>query len=212
MDAVLLAAWAEFEGSSCVLDIGAGTGVMSLILAQRLPLAQISCVEIDDGGFTECNDNAMRSTFSNRIKCFHSDIRTFSAATSFDAVICNPPYFEKSLKSPSTGRNRARHTESLSFEEVIQHAMRLGSEQLRVAMITPFTAHTGFLDLIRLNNLKLQRLCHVRGNPDKPFKRSMIQFGMKSDTPLISDLTIEHERHRYTDEYVQLVRDFYIKL
>lgn len=215
-DAVLLGAWVKTYGVRRALDIGTGTGVIALMIAQKSG-AEIDAIEIDPHAATEAKENANNSPWSERIHVQHISLQDFAriADQKYDLIVSNPPYFVDSLPSSEANRTTARHTVHLPFSELIRSAAKLLSKEGKLYVILPVKEGEQFIQLAAEHRLHLRRITRVRSNPDKPDKRWLMQFGF-APKPQISDsiLVMEKDpqvRHSYTDEYKELTRDYYLQ-
>jgi len=209
-DAVLLGAWTNFENPHNLLDIGTGSGILAMMMAQRHEKAQITAVEIDANASEEAKFNVQNSTFNSRIKVFNLDIKQWLSEEKFDAIICNPPFFNSSLKAKSESRSTARHTDTLNSEQLISLIFSFLHVNGSAALILPIGQLEEFqTNLIRVG-LHVKRLCRVKGHRDKPAKRVLIQIGFREVKSTETELIIESSRHIYTAEFSELVKDFYL--
>ena len=212
-DGVLLGAWAEAYKRNNVLDVGTGTGLIALMIAQRNTSAIIDAIDIDEGCVMQAKNNVFESPFSNRIDVQKSSFQDFAARSynKYDLIVSNPPYFHNSLKSPNLHRNYARHTDSLSFYEIISDGVSLLTESGSISLILPYEFKTSVLMHAKTVGLFAKRITNVFPLPHKPAKRFLIEFGM-SDTECVEDnLIVELSRHKYTDEYNALTNEFYLQ-
>ena len=212
-DGVLLGAWAEAYKRNNVLDVGTGTGLIALMIAQRNTNATIDAIDIDEGCVMQAKRNVFESPFSNRVDVQKSSFQDFAARNDnkYDLIVSNPPYFHNSLKSPNLHRNYARHTDSLSFYEIISDGVSLLTENGSVSLILPYEFKTSVLMHAKTVGLFAKRITNVFPLPHKPAKRILIEFGM-SDTECVEDnLIVELSRHKYTDEYNALTNEFYLQ-
>lgn len=212
-DGVLLGAWAEAYKRNNVLDVGTGTGLIALMIAQRNTNATIDAIDIDEGCVMQAKRNVFESPFSNRVDVQKSSFQDFAARNDnkYDLIVSNPPYFHNSLKSPNLHRNYARHTDSLSFYEIISDGVSLLTESGSVSLILPYEFKTSVLMHAKTVGLFAKRITNVFPLPHKPAKRILIEFGM-SDTECVEDnLIVELSRHKYTDEYNALTSEFYLQ-
>ena len=209
-DGVLLGAWAACEGAKRILDIGTGTGLIALMLAQRNPEAQIQAVEIDETATRRARSNFDKSPWAERLEVKCCAVQEFNPAEKFDLIISNPPYFVDSLLPPDAKRSTARHTHDLSFEELDKAVCRLLADEGRFALILPTAEFEKYLSITQL---QLVRRCDVYPKIGAEIKRVMAEFA-KSETADVTHekITIEQEcRGDYTDEYRTLTKDFYLK-
>ena len=216
-DGVLIGAWASLENyPSNILDIGTGTGVISLILAQRSNAENIEAVEIDDDAYEQATSNFENSPWGDRLFCYHASIQEFASEMSdeepYDLIISNPPFYTEDYKTNDKARDTARFTDAMPFQHLIVCAKHLLSEIGKFVVIIPTKEEVEFLKISEENGLHLQTKCNVRGTGSSPIKRVMIELGFDKITPTITSLTIEIERHKYTPEYIELVKDFYLKM
>ncbi len=210
-DGVLIGAWASVRPTDRrALDIGTGTGLIALMLAQRNPEVQVVAVEIDADSAAQARENVTASPWRDRVVVEECAVQEFSTEQKFDLIVSNPPYFVDSLKCPDDSRNRARHTDSLSFADLMCAAKRLLSPEGRVAVIVP--AETA-LSVIAAGNLHLVRRCDVRTKPNAAPKRVMLEFSPRFEGTIQREkLTIgDGTNGGYSPEYVALTREFYLR-
>ena len=211
-DAVLLGAWTPINNNTeKILDIGTGTGVISLMLAQRTQNSHISAVEIDLDAFEEAKFNFEASPWTNRLKCLKSDIKTLFFSSYFDLIVSNPPFYTEKTFAPNNKRNLARNVSSLEFSDLIEKVDSLLSHDGIFSLIIPFKEELHICELAAKHNLFPKRITRVRGNKNAPIKRSLIAFGREQKKSTPEELIIEVERHIYTQEYKELTKDFYLK-
>ena len=207
---------AETKKVGRVLDIGSGTGVIALMVAQRTSNAQIDAVEPDSGSCEDALRNFAESPWADRLHLhdvtLQEYVSRYAEKVQYDLIVSNPPYFVDSLKAPDPVRNAVRHAVSLPFEELLDGVKALLAEHGRFAVILPVTEGVLLEKLALERSLHCVRKCLVQTKPGVPPKRVMMEFGRKS-VPLRSDLLImETERHQeFTEEYRRLTRDFYLK-
>ena len=209
-DGVLLGAWANCGGAKRILDIGTGTGVIALMLAQRNDEAQVYAVEIDETATHRARSNFDMSSWAERLNVECCAIQEFAPSEKFDLVISNPPYFVDSLQCPDAKRTTARHTQDLTFEELDKAVCRLLAESGRFALILP-TAE--FEKYLAITSLHLVRQCDVYPKSGAAVKRVMAEFAKYATADVLREnITIElAARGEYTDEYRALTKDFYLK-
>ncbi len=214
-DGILLGVWVEPNNANSILDIGAGTGVIGLMMAQRSPAELIDAIEIDDDAYEQCVDNFENSPWSDRLFCYHASLDEFTEEMEeekYDLIISNPPFYSEDFKSEDELRNKARFSDSLPFEDLLNYTSALLSENGQFAVIIPFSEEKKFLDLAKEAGLYPNRITHVKGKEDSPVKRSLIQLSSSESRVQKNQLTIEVSRHHYTREYIELVKDFYLKM
>ena len=214
-DGVLLGAWVSIENNPfSILDIGAGTGVIALQLAQRSDAEMIDALEVDDNAYEQCVDNFENSPWGDRLFCYHASLGEFieEIEDKYDLIVSNPPFYSEDYKTSDESRDLARFNDSLPFDELIFSASQLLSEEGIFAVVIPRNEEEGFLKLAEQENLFAKRICRVKGNETSQEKRSLIEFSFEKSTPKIENLTIETSRHKYTEEYISLVNEFYLKM
>src|SRR5690606_15777719 len=219
-DGVLLGAWVDISYNPySVLDIGAGTGLIALMLAQRtnaatVPTEIIDALEIDEDAYEQCVENFEASDWSDRLFCYHADFEEFVDETEdkYDLIISNPPFYSENVPSGNKQRDMARANFSLPFEDLIEGASALLSDQGRFNVIIPFKEEEEFIHTALQSNLFPGRITRVKGNVKSEIKRSLLEFSFNQKETTISELIIEKQRHLYTDEYTNLTRDFYLKM
>ena len=214
-DGVLLGAWVSLkEEPSTILDIGAGTGVISLQLAQRSHSETIDALEIDQNGYEQCTENFEASPWADRLFCYHASAQEFALEIedNYDLIISNPPFFTEDYKTQDIARDKARFAESLPFEHLVAVVHHRLSKKGTFALILPKREEVNFIELASDAGLFPKRICRVRGTENTEEKRSMLEFTFKKTEPIIEHLTIEISRHQYTQIYIDLVKDFYLKM
>lgn len=213
-DSVLLGTWTPLHNPKNALDIGAGTGILSLILAQRCPIIRVDAVEIHSESYQECVENIQNSPWNTRIHCFNKDIQAFAEthSNSYDLIITNPPFYSESTHSKDEKRALARSIASLSFPKLLQITRKLLATNGFFSLILPYKEEENFCQMAEKEHLFLHSRTRVRGNTTSDIKRSLLLFSSE-ETQIHSDneLSIEIERHKYTPEYTQLTKDFYLK-
>ena len=209
-DGVLLGAWANSDNVKRILDIGTGTGVIALQMAQRNPIAHIYAVEIDDTAAKRARANFDISPWAERLTVEQTAVQEFAPAEKFDLIVSNPPYFVDSLLPPDAKRSTARHTHDLTFEELDSAVCRLLDENGRFALILPITEFEKYLALTQLHLVRRCDVCPVEGGA---IKRIMGEFAKQPTTEIeIENIAIERGRRGdYTDDYRALTKDFYLK-
>jgi len=215
-DGVLLGAWCPIDNNPfSVLDIGAGTGILSLMIAQRSNAEQIDSLEIDEDAYEQCVENFENSPWSDRLFCFHASLDEFvdEPEDEYDLIISNPPFYSEDFKSDNSQRDMARFQDALPFEDLIEAADLLLSENGFFAVIIPFKEEEKFINLCAQVELFPVKVTRVKGTPTTDIKRSLLAFKRHELSTLTTDeLIIETSRHRYTEDYINLTRDFYLKM
>ena len=215
-DGVLLGAWAPIENNPfSILDIGTGTGIIALMLAQRSGATQIDALEIDEDAYEQATDNFENSPWNDRLFCFHAALDEFveEPEDEYDLIISNPPFYTEDYKSENQQRDLARFSDAMPFEDLIEAADLLLSENGIFAVIIPFKEEERFIDLCAEVELFPVKATRVKGSPKTPIVRSLLAFKRCELSVLEADeLIIEINRHEYTDEYIELTKDFYLKM
>ena len=214
-DGVLLGAWTPLINNPFnVLDIGAGTGILSLMLAQRSNAEQIDAIEIDEDAYEQCVENFEASPWGDKLFCFHAGLDEFvdEPEDEYDLIISNPPFYTDDFKSDNTSRDLARFEDALPFEELIEAAALLLSDNGIFSVIIPFKEEERFVSMCKELDLFPLKITRVKGTPTSEIKRSLLAFCRMEQTPLIDELVIEISRHNYTPEYIELTKEFYLKM
>lgn len=215
-DGVLLGAWAPIgHNPYSILDIGAGTGVIALMLAQRSHAEQIDALEIDEDAYEQCVENFEASPWADRLFCYHAGLDEFmdEPEDEYDLIVANPPFYTEDYKSGDEKRDTARFTDSLPFEDLAEAASLLLSDEGVFAVIIPFKEEERFIQLAKENELYPVKITRVKGMLNTVTKRSLLAFSRKEAENIANDeIVIETSRHQYTPEYINLTKDFYLKM
>jgi len=210
-DGVLLGTWADTSGASAILDIGTGTGLVAIMLAQRAN-ATIDAIDIDKGACMQASENINRCLWKDKITVYHSSLQLFteSAQTIYDLIVTNPPYFGNSLKTPDEQRNLARHNDSLSITDILKGVNKLLSPQGRFVIILPYIEAQLFIVEAAMYHLYCNKKLVVKTLPTKRPTRIIMEFG-KTRQKLVEDmLSIHDPSAEYTEEYINLTKDYYL--
>ncbi len=211
-DGVLLGAWVKTENPYKILDIGAGNGLISLMMAQRFPDARIECVEIDAKASKQAQENIRRSPWKSRIKIYNQSLQDFIPEGKFDLIVSNPPFFEENVRAKTFSRQIARQNISLSLEDIFSFVQKYIHKQGSFQMIFPKSKETILLKTAQAYGLFPRRITNVQGKDSGPVKRILIAFYPKIVKLKLDGLVIEKLRHQYTSEYIKLTKDFYLKM
>lgn len=217
-DGILLGAWCSLEvNPNKILDVGSGTGVISLMLAQRSNSIIIDSVEIENDAYEQSVENFERSDWADRLFCYHSSFNDFAnelkeEGETYDLIVSNPPFYTDKIEKVNRARSKARSTSSLSFVELIIGVSKILSKQGSFTTIIPFKEEIKFIETAKQNNLFLNKICRVKGNNISDIKRTLLTFSFYKTQLNKNNLTIETSRHLYTDEYINITKDFYIKM
>ena len=215
-DGVLLGAWTPINHKpNSILDIGAGTGLIALMLAQRTSAGQIDALEIDEEAYEQATDNFENSPWSDRLFCYHAGLNEFveEPEEEYDLIICNPPFYAEDYKTDNEQRDLARFSDAMPFEELIEAADLFISENGIFSVIIPHKEEEKFIALANEFDLYPVKITRVKGTTTSETKRSLLAFSRsKQDNFPIDELIIETTRHTYTEEYIALTKDFYLKM
>lgn len=208
-DSMLLGAWTKGEFTR-ILDIGTGTGILALMIAQKNPTASITAIEPVKENFEEATENFKRSVFNHQILSIQSPLQQFGSMEKFDLIICNPPYFNGSYLSASPTKNQARHQTELTTFELYEHASELLTENGKFNLIIPYTELEEHLHRAFDAELYLQEIL-LTIDPKGQAKRALLSFGFDDVAPIESQMSVKNEFNQYSEEYIQLTKEFYQK-
>ena len=227
-DGVLLGAWCpvgelrssggeEFRSLGVptkVLDVGTGSGLIALMLAQRIQGAQITAIDIDARAVEQARYNFGVSPWSDRLECHQQALQELEGEGIYDLIVSNPPYFQDSLKNPDSQRAMARHTDTLSYEELLKHSARLLTKEGIIALVLPIEAEQQIITLAQSLGLYPTHITHVYPKPGKAAKRLLIAFSPSpltySLSPIAYSLTLESETAPRSEAYIELTKEFYL--
>ncbi len=214
-DGVLLGAWASINHQpNSILDIGTGTGIIALQLAQRSNAETIDALEIEDNAYEQAVGNFENSDWGDRLFCYHASLQLFTEEIegTYDLIVSNPPFYNDEFETEDDARNKARFTSSLPFEKLLVSVSKLLSKEGIFSVVIPFKEEQKFIDLASKAHLYPIRVCRVKGRTTSETKRSLLEFSFHNSEIEITELVIEIERHNYTQAYKDLVSDFYLKM
>lgn len=230
-DGVLLGAWCPIAVDSLqlivnsrkhkkfrVLDIGTGSGLIALMLAQRTCAVDslqltvgIDAIDVDEGAVEQATYNFEQSPWVEQLHAYQSSLQEWHSETKYDLIVSNPPYFQASLKNPDSQRATARHTDTLSYTALIQHASRLLQEDGTLALVLPFEAKEDIVALAEAHALYPTQITHVHSKPGKPAKRLLIAFSPRAHSEYATHtFYIESENSPRSAEYKALTKEFYL--
>jgi tRNA1Val (adenine37-N6)-methyltransferase len=211
-DGVLLGAYTDLTGVRSILDIGSGTGLISLMLAQRCD-AEITAIEPDHESFIQTCENVSRCHWHERIKVKHTDLQNFDQKQEkFDLIVTNPPYFFDSLKSPDPRKSIARHNDSLTSAEILEGVLKFMKEDGHLQLILPYVEGNVFIAEANKYGLYCNSILKIKSLPTAEISRLILTLSKSKKKPVESFLTIEHgRRHEFTEEYINLTKEFYLK-
>ncbi len=211
-DGVLLAAFARAEDAASVLDIGTGTGVVALMLAQRFVQAKIVGVEIDGASAAAAMNNALQSPFSNRVQIWHGAFQDFAPQGRVDLIVSNPPFYINTLHNPDARKKQARHTDMTFFDDLLGYAHRHLSQHGAIELILPSELADVVISSATAIGFALQRIVAVSSFVDSPCIRHIIRLGAQQDESLVKHVSfvIYESRGVYSQAYTSLLRDFFL--
>ena len=216
-DGILLGAWSSLEHQpESILDIGTGTGVIALMMAQRSSAFQIDALEIEDNAYEQAVENFERSDWGDRLFCYHAGFDEFveemQDEEKYDLIISNPPFYSEDFKSGESSRDQARFSDALPLSELIEGASLLLSENGYFDLIIPYSEESKAIEIAKKHHLFPTKITRVKGTESSTVKRSLLSFSFKKTEARQGELILEISRHNYTEEYKNLVKDFYLKL
>lgn len=215
-DAVLLGAWCPIDNNpKAILDIGAGTGILALMLAQRTNADQIDALEIDEEAYEQCVENFEGSPWADKLFCYHAGLDEFvdDPEDEYDLIISNPPFYSEDFKTENEQRDLARFQDAMPFEDLIEAADLLLSENGTFAVVIPYKEEERFIELCAEYELYPVKATRVKGSYKTPIVRSLLAFKRFELSVLTADeLVVEINRHEYTDDYINLTQDFYLNM
>ncbi|WP_407332217.1 tRNA1(Val) (adenine(37)-N6)-methyltransferase [Enterovibrio sp. 27052020O] len=211
-DGVLLGAWANANKHDAVLDIGTGTGLLSLMMAQRFPHAHITAIDIDQQAVATARLNAEQSTWGHRIHVMQQDITQWPDSKKFDTIICNPPYFNSGEHAADVKRAMARHTDTLSHDGLLKAIKSRLSQNGHAHLILPSVEAEQLITKAISHGLYCHRLTTVKPTPNKPVSRKLITLSPVEHEKCLQNALVIQENGAYSDDFVALTKDFYLKM
>jgi tRNA1Val (adenine37-N6)-methyltransferase len=212
-DAVLLGAWVNVKGVKRVLDVGTGCGIIALMLAQRTEEnVNIEGIEIEEQGAKQADENLLETRWCNRVLFHNYSLQTFRSPFKYDLIVSNPPYFNNSQLPPKAHRAKARHTDSLSYPELLHHSIRFLKTKGRLAVILPFEEGKLFVSLAKEVGLYLNRQLAFYSRKEKPQERWLMEFSFEPAPTKKEKLTLHSEGETWSEDYKRLTKDFYLKI
>jgi tRNA1Val (adenine37-N6)-methyltransferase len=211
-DGVLLGAWADIANSKHILDIGTGSGVIALMLAQRTASdVMIDAVEVEKEDAEQAEENVEHSPWPQRIKVHASSIQNYKSDELYDLIVSNPPYFNNSAKPPNEKRIQARHTTTLPYDVLLRHVKQLLKPSGKLAVILPFTEGIEFETLASQEDLFCVRKTAFRTRREKPIERWLMEFSQSKKMLVEHEILLYNDGLEWSDDYLRLTRDFYLK-
>ncbi|GGF76202.1 tRNA1(Val) (adenine(37)-N6)-methyltransferase [Wenyingzhuangia marina] len=211
-DGVLLGAWSPVKKANNVLDIGTGTGLIALMLAQRNLEVKIDAIEIEENAFKEAQLNFINTLWSSRLNVFNTSLQSFKNDVQYDLIVSNPPYYTDTYQNEAAERTLARHVDNLSFQDLLYYTSFMLKDNGICTFIIPYVEEQNFINLAKDQGLFISKITRVKGRVELPFKRSLLCFTKELTGCLEDELVIEIDRHVYTQEYIQLTESFYLKM
>jgi tRNA1Val (adenine37-N6)-methyltransferase len=211
-DGVLLGAWVNVDDVKTILDIGTGSGVIALMLAQRTPPeVKIDAIEMQEDDATQARENVNKSPWPNKVNVVHTAIQNFYPERQFDLIVSNPPYFINSWLPPDENRGKARHSTTLTFSDILDAVRRLLNSTGRFAVVLPFTEGKEFVRLAGALGFYATRKLTFQSRKNKPIERLLLEFARTEGEVKTEEVFLYKSDEQWTDEYKALTRDFYLK-
>ncbi|MBL7830248.1 MAG: methyltransferase [Saprospiraceae bacterium] len=213
-DGVMLGAWADVKSNDEILDIGTGTGLIALMLAQRSQQASVHAVEIEQEAFEQASENFDLCLWHDRLRCFNMSIQDFAEATSqkYDLIVCNPPFFTGGTLSDNHERSLVRHTIKLPHGDLLLSVRKLLKKNGRFCVILPYLEGLRFKEMAQSNGLFCNKVLGTKPSLLKPVERLLMEFSYLANQYEYKELTIRNERQEWSSEYINLTKEFYINL
>ncbi len=210
-DSVLLGAAVASHMPGTILDIGSGSGILSLMMAQYFPNAEITAIEIDSNAFAYTKQNVQNSPWKNRITCVHNDFRLWQTDNKFDLLISNPPYFENDTLSPEKDKQIARQNTHLSYSELVFAAQKIMHSKSEFWCIVPYLKKDLLISAFMKYRMAPFYFMNIKSSPHKNFIRIILGFSPEIRKVRVDELSIYNEKNEYSDYFKELTKDFYIK-
>ena len=213
-DAVLLGAWAPVNPTTkSILDIGAGSGILALMLAQRSNAELIDGLEIDGEAYEQCVTNFESSPWADRLFCYHASLKAFSNEIDikYDFIISNPPFYNATYTTNNESRNTARFEAAMPFNKLLESVRKLLSKNGKFCVIIPFKLEKKFVEIGKENTLFSDKILRIRGQKNSIIKRSLLSFSFEKKPVEINEIYLEEKRHIYSKEFINLTKEFYLK-
>jgi tRNA1Val (adenine37-N6)-methyltransferase len=214
-DSCLLGAWVADKIEKKVLqpknilDIGSGTGLLSLMLAQKSK-APIDAVEINESSFLQTKENFDESKWGKHLQVYHTDIKNWSSPVKYDLIISNPPFFENDMKSENPNKNLAKHHDGLTLNELLQSVNNHLTEEGKLALLLPWHRLGSFKKIAGDNHFYLQEECLVKPTPVHSFFRGLLLFSTQKGNSISKELIIKEKEGNYTKDFEELLKDYYL--
>ena len=212
-DAVLLGSWIHLEDEKSILEIGTGSGIISLMLAQRTS-AQIQAIDIDEKSVIQAIHNFQKSPWASQIKVKHCSLSDFTKSESkkFDLIVSNPPFFINSLKSPFKNKNRSKHTDELTYEELAHGIANLLTPKGKASLILPYTESKHFIDIALIENIYLNKQLKIKPKDSKKINRVLVEFSFNKSELEENEIYLREENNEFSEAYKTLSKNYYLNL
>lgn len=210
-DGVLLGAWAEVSGAKTILDIGTGTGVIALMMAQRNTEALIHAIDIDKEACHQAEENFELSKWNGRLMVFHSSLQQFSSEKKYDAIVSNPPYFVDDYKTGNHQKNIAKHSVALSYEELLSGINRLLAESGKAFLVIPAFHYSTIQSIAGGEQLFISNATEVIAVEDKKPYLTLLQLEREQKKLSEGRVLIQSREGVFTQDYITLTKEFYLK-
>lgn len=212
-DGVLLGAWVNVAGATSILDIGTGSGVIAVMLAQRtLDDVRIDAVEVEPDDAQQAKENVQLSRWPEKITIYNQPIQQFHSDQKYDVIVSNPPYFVNSQKPPGERRTQTRHTTSLDHDTLLMSVLRLLKDNGRFSVVLPFTEGLQFIELATNQTLYCCRKYSFRTRREKPIERWLLEFSREVLPEEEGEILLYSKDVDWSDDYLRLTKDFYLKI
>ena len=211
-DGVLLGAWCDVAGAKRVLDVGTGCGLIALMVAQRNADAAIMAIDIDPDAVEEAKVNIANSPWSDRVEALVADLNDYAAQEPFDLIVSNPPFFTESVMAPSRTRNIARHSVTLTMEQLIGKSKSMLADDGTLAIISPVEQELYIRTCVVKTAMSIKRLSSVLPVEGASPKRLMWELAKHPAATVEEQITIKLADSSYSEQYINLTRDFYLRM
>lgn len=217
-DACLFGAWVSQQVKSekskvkNALDIGTGTGLLALMFLQKNPDTVTDAIEIDEAAFEQAKENADASLWKDKINVIHNDVKNLSTVNKYDIIISNPPFYENELRSPNDKRNVAHHSDDLGLNELLALTKNLLTGNGRFFFLFPFKRKNDIEKAFRLHDIFINQLILVKQSVKHDHFRIMIEGSLQKNETIIKEISIWNDQQQYTNEFIELLKDYYLYL
>ena len=209
-DSVLLGAAVQINCPKNILDIGSGSGILSLMMAQKFKEAKITAIDIEKATFETTKLNSQNSKWADRIEAVQADLKKWKSEQKFDLIICNPPYFEKDTFSPSVQKQIARQNSMLSYKELALFSSKLMAKNAEFWCIVPYNKQQKLISAFLKQNSSPFYFMNIKSHEHKPYMRTVLGFSAKIKRPTIQNLCIYKAPKAYSEDFENLTKDFYL--